>query len=83
MLSREIEICTLKTVYLPMKHIRKGDEAMNKEIDALAREAKRAYYRKWNAKNKDRVREYQRRYWQRKAEKEMKKREARGNGFHE
>lgn len=56
---------------------------MNKEIDALAREAKRAYYRKWNAKNKDRVREYQRRYWQRKAEKEMKKREARGNGFHE
>lgn len=32
-----------------------------------AREARNAYQRKWNKKNPDKVREYQRRYWERKA----------------
>lgn len=32
-------------------------------------EARRAYKREWNRKNKDRVKEHQRRYWERKARK--------------
>ena len=32
-------------------------------------EARRAYKRKWNADNREKVREYQDRYWERKAEK--------------
>jgi len=32
-----------------------------------AREARRAYKREWNRKNKDRVAEHQRRYWERRA----------------
>lgn len=36
---------------------------MNKE----AREARRDYKRKWQRDNKDKVKEYQRRYWERKA----------------
>lgn len=33
-----------------------------------AAEARRAYYRAWRATNKDKVRQYNERYWQRKAE---------------
>ena len=33
-----------------------------------AKEVKNAYQRAWNAKNKDKNREYRKRYWQRKAE---------------
>ena len=32
-----------------------------------AKEARRAYRRKWNRENKDKVKEAQRRYWERKA----------------
>lgn len=32
-----------------------------------AKEARRAYKRKWNAQNRDKVREAQARYWERKA----------------
>lgn len=32
-----------------------------------AREARRAYKRKWQRENKDKVREYQKRYWEKKA----------------
>ena len=35
-----------------------------------AREAQRAYARKWRAKNKERVRENNLRYWARRAERE-------------
>lgn len=35
-------------------------------IDKAA-EARRAYYRAWRAANKDKVRQYNERYWQRKA----------------
>lgn len=34
-----------------------------------AREAQRAYLNAWRAKNKDKVKQYNERYWQRKAEK--------------
>lgn len=34
--------------------------------EEMAREAKRAYMREWNARNKDKVRETQKRYWEKK-----------------
>lgn len=37
-------------------------------MDNAAREARRAYKKEWNRKNKDKVRAAQERYWQRKAE---------------
>lgn len=39
---------------------------MNKATDA-AREARNAYQRAWNARNKDKVKAAQQRYWERKA----------------
>ena len=33
-----------------------------------AKEARRAYYKAWRAKNKDRVRDYNARYWAKRAE---------------
>ena len=36
-----------------------------------AAEKRREYKRQWNAKNRDRVREHTRRYWERKALQEM------------
>ena len=40
-----------------------------------AREAQAAYQRKWRAANKEKVREQQRRYWQRRAERETREAE--------
>ena len=40
---------------------------MNKEFSDAAREAQRAYYREWRKKNPDKVREKNRRYWEKKA----------------
>lgn len=37
-----------------------------------ALEARRAYKRKWSRDNRDKVAEYQRRYWERKAQQEQK-----------
>lgn len=45
----------------------KGAERVSK-LSPTAKEAKNAYQRAWNAKNKDKVREYRERYWKRKAE---------------
>lgn len=39
-------------------------------MDDLAKEARRAYYRAWRAKNKDKVRASCERYWTKRAEKE-------------
>lgn len=49
----------------------------DKNIDDLvleekARELKREYMRSWNEKNKNKNSEYQRNYWIRKAEQELK-----------
>lgn len=33
-------------------------------------EARRAYYKQWRAKNKDKVRDYNRRFWEKRAEKQ-------------
>ena len=37
-------------------------------MTAEAKEARRAYKREWNRKNRDKVREAQARYWERKAQ---------------
>ena len=39
-------------------------------------EARRAYKRKWNADNREKVREYQDRYWEKRAEQEAAEQEA-------
>ena len=38
--------------------------------DAKAAEARRAYYKAWRAKNKEKIRETNLRYWARRAERE-------------
>lgn len=38
-------------------------------LDERAAEERREYYRQWRARNKDKVRENNRRYWERKAAK--------------
>lgn len=43
-------------------------------MDQLALEARREYYRDWRAANKDKVKQYNRSYWERKAQ-ERKKRQ--------
>ncbi len=39
-----------------------------KEISNQARIAQRKYQQEWRAKNKEKVREYNRKYWERRAE---------------
>ena len=51
----------------------------NKKIEDLAVELRREYRRKWNRENKDKVRENNRRYWLRKAEKALKEKEMNSN----
>ena len=41
------------------------------ELSEQAKAIKRAYYKDWRAKNKDKVREKNRRYWERRAEREQ------------
>ena len=43
------------------------------KMDEKAREARRAYKREWNRKNKDKVKAAQERYWIRKAEADRQK----------
>ena len=44
-------------------------------MDEKAREARRAYKREWNRRNKDKVKAAQERYWKRKAEVSQQPRE--------
>lgn len=44
-------------------------------MDEKAKEARRAYMREWRSRNKDKVREANRRYWERRAEKLAAKKE--------
>lgn len=50
-------------------------------MDEKAKEARRAYSNAWRAANKDKVREYNQRYWKRKAEQMQKKPCGDGNSF--
>lgn len=42
----------------------------NEEIERV-KQAQREYFRKWRANNKDRIKEYNRRYWKSVAEKQQ------------
>ena len=42
------------------------------ELERIAREERNAYYRAYRQKNKERISEHQKRYWQRKAEQKYK-----------
>lgn len=71
--------------YRPIIHhlngfVKEKKNERRKNVDEKAREAQREYLREWRRKNPDRVRESNRRYWQRRAarmaaEKEAAKRE--------
>lgn len=50
-------------------------------MDEKAKEARRAYSNAWRAANKDKVREYNQRYWKRKAEQMQKKPCSDSNSF--
>lgn len=41
-------------------------------MDASARESRKKYYAEWRAKNRNRVKEYNARYWTKRAEREAK-----------
>lgn len=43
---------------------------MDKSNKERAAEMRRAYHKAWRAKNKDRVREYNKRFWEKRAEKQ-------------
>lgn len=58
-----------------------NEDNNKKDIEALAREMKREYFRKWRAANKDKVKENNRRYWEKKALK--KRRQNNGYSPHE
>ena len=58
---------------------------MEKErtLEEMAREERLAYYRDWRAKNKDRVKENNRRYWERRVlarQRQQQESEAKKNG---
>ena len=50
----------------------------DKKLEDLAREAQRQYHREWRAKNPDKVRAKNQRYWLRKAKKLLEASEERG-----
>jgi hypothetical protein len=45
-----------------------GVKSLTNQKESSAREARNAYMREWRAKNKDKVKATQDRYWKRKAE---------------
>jgi len=48
---------------------------MSKSIEELAKEERRAYFRKWRAENKDKVKKHNANYWRRRAEKRFLQKE--------
>ena len=55
----------------------KGDINMDKkltdeQLEELAREKQREYQREWRKKNPDKVKEYNKSYWERRALRELK-----------
>ena len=54
-----------------------------KQIEEEAIEQRRAYYRKWRKENRNKVREYNRRYWEHKAESALRKHTAKEASRHE
>ena len=61
-------------------HVYKEEDTMkliNEQLEELAREKQREYLREWRKKNPDKVKEYNQRYWRRRAIRELK--ENKGN----
>ena len=50
-----------------------------KSVEEIAREERLAYFREWRANNKDKVKQHQATYWQRRAERTIAEREAKNN----
>jgi len=48
------------------------------ELDQLTLEARRAYYREWRAKNKEKVKQHNQTYWRKLAEKQHQAAEENG-----
>ena len=48
----------------------------NKDFDAEVKAAQREYFKAWRAANKDRVREHNRRYWEKYAKKRLQAQDA-------
>lgn len=53
---------------------------MSELINEAAKLARRDYYRRWRAANKDKVREANRRYWQRQGQIRLEKQKEEQNG---
>ena len=53
---------------------------MSDSINEEAKMARRDYYRRWRAANKDKVRESNRRYWQRQGQIRLRKKKEEQNG---
>lgn len=49
---------------------------MNKSIEQIAKEEKKAYLQEWRRNNKDKVKKHNANYWKRRAEKKLKEQEA-------
>ena len=58
------------TIIVPQQNTKKGAVNMDKTLDEKAREARNKYYREYRRKNKEKVKEYERNYWLRQAEKQ-------------
>ena len=53
----------------------------DKQIDILAREERREYYRKWRAEHRESVRKHNQEYWRRRAEQRLlQEKEEENNG---
>lgn len=54
-------------------NLKKGVKAVsNAELEQKAKEERNAYFRAYRKKNKQRIAEHQKRYWQKKAEQKLK-----------
>ena len=49
-----------------------GKSVSNEELEKIAKEERNAYFREYRKKNKKRIAEHQKRYWQKKAKKKKK-----------
>ena len=85
MFSCGIIIVAIKSNFVKRKRKNniKGDDILKidkkKTIEELAREERLAYFREWRANNKDKVKQHQATYWQRRAERIKAEREAQKN----
>jgi hypothetical protein len=52
---------------------------VNKKIEQLALEERREYFRNWRAANKDKVKEYNQKYWKKRAKQKSKELEETNN----